>query len=106
MSFSGAIEHYTMQGFLDEAEMLLQRPPYPQQSQELIDLYTQAIAACPDTSVEPYVALAYFAYRGQLYTEALLFLKQAMKIEPFHQPTQALYRQIKALTEGTVHHKG
>lgn len=83
---------------LEQAQAILSQSAYPDQSQDLIDIYSEAIAAFPETSIEPYLALAYFAYRGNLYTDALLFLKQAMKIEPFHQQTQQLYRQIAALT--------
>ncbi len=65
----------------------------------LIALYQDMIRDHPSASVVPYVGLAYFAYRTHRVEEALLFLKQAMKIEPFSRPVQQLYRKIQSMSD-------
>jgi hypothetical protein len=85
--------------YLAEAQALLHQQGVENKAQKLVDIYTQAALACPDQALEPYMALAYFAYSAHHYQDALLFLQEAMKIDPFHQPTQRLYKAIQTKIE-------
>lgn len=87
--------------YLEEAHLLLQAPNVSNRAKKLVNVYTEAISAHPEASAKPYLALAYFAYTARHYQDALRFLKEAMKIEPFHQPTQRLYKSIQHLQTTT-----
>lgn len=79
----------------------LEAQPRPS-SKQLIQLYRRMINDYPEAASEPYVGLAYFSHRANRSTDALLFLKQALKIEPFSRPIQQLYQKIKPAAQAAA----
>lgn len=67
---------------------------HPDRAKLAIGLYRQALEQAPDASVEPYLGLAYFAYKAGLKDQARVLLEAARQVSPFSQPIQRLLRQL------------
>lgn len=81
--------------FLEEAQLILENEFSEKRATLLAEVYTDMINQFPDASVTPYVGMAYLAYKANLHNEACVFLRSALKIEPFNSTIQTLLKKIQ-----------